>query len=160
LFEVSPSGRLAERGALVESACLRILTAEHQFAPLAEMGHGTQPCSTRRHGLSVRKYLLNRLAADFENFDRATWSSVIEDADCEPPSVPRKGIQVGPVLLENRPIWMLMMAMDDMALAMAAVVIISIDFPYEVVGVLLIQGTGWFNACVYENAMRIGVHER
>ena len=55
---------------------------------------------------------------------------------------------------------MLMVPVDDMAIAVAAVVIVSIDFPYDVFGVLLIQRTVWINARVYKNAMRIDVHER
>ena len=69
-------------------------------------------------------------------------------------------IKVGPILLEDRPMCMLMVPVHDMALAMAAVVIVSIDFPYDVFGVLLIQRTVWITARVYENAMRIEVHER
>jgi hypothetical protein len=52
----------------------------------------------------------------------------------------------------------LMMPVHDMTLA--AVVIVSIDFPYDVFGVLLIQRTVWINARVDKNAMRIDVHER
>jgi len=55
---------------------------------------------------------------------------------------------------------MLMVPVYDMALTVAAVVIVSIDFPNDVVGVLLIQRTFWINARVYENAMRIDVHKR
>ena len=55
---------------------------------------------------------------------------------------------------------MLMVPVYDVALAVAAVVIVSIDFPYDVFGVLLIQRTVWINARVYENAMRIDVHQR
>src|SRR5436190_219090 len=121
---------------------------------------GRQFCSKRRHRLSVRKYLLNRLAVDFENFDRSTGHSVVKNADWKPPGVPRKRIKVGLVLLEDRPMCMLMVPVYDVALAVAAVVIVSIDFPYDVFGVLLIQRTVWINARVYENAMRIDVHQR
>jgi uncharacterized membrane protein YiaA len=55
---------------------------------------------------------------------------------------------------------MLMVPVYDVALAVAAVVIVSIDFPYDVFGVLFIQRTVWINARVYENAMRIDVHQR
>jgi hypothetical protein len=55
---------------------------------------------------------------------------------------------------------MLMVPVYDVALAVAAVVIVSIDFPYDVFDVLLIQRTVWINARVYENAMRIDVHQR
>ena len=55
---------------------------------------------------------------------------------------------------------MLMVSVDDMAFAVAAVVIVAIDFPYDVFGVLLIQRTLCINARMYENAMRIDVHER
>jgi uncharacterized membrane protein YiaA len=55
---------------------------------------------------------------------------------------------------------MLMVPVHNMALAMTAVVIVSIDFPYDVFGVLLIQRTVWINARVYENAMCIDRHER
>jgi hypothetical protein len=50
-------------------------------------------------------------------------------------------IKVGPVLFEDRPICMLMVPVYDVALAVAAVVIVWIDFPYNVFGVLLIQRT-------------------
>ena len=53
-----------------------------------------------------------------------------------------------------------MVPMYDVALAVAAVVIVWIDFPYDVFGVLLIQRTVWINARVYENAMCIDVHQR
>jgi hypothetical protein len=78
---------------------------------------------------------------DFENFDRSTGRSVVKDADCKPPGVPRKRIKVGPVLLEDRPMCMLMVPVYDVALAMAAVVIVWIDFPNNVFDVLLIQRT-------------------
>ena len=53
-----------------------------------------------------------------------------------------------------------MVPVHDVALAVAAVVVVSIDLPYDVFGVLLIQRTAWINARVYENAMHIDVHER
>ena len=61
---------------------------------------------------------------DFENFDRSTGRSVIKDADCKPSGVPRKRIKVGPVLFEDRPMCMLMVPVYDVALAVAAVVIV------------------------------------
>ena len=97
---------------------------------------------------------------DFENFGRSTRRSVIKDADCKPTGVPRKRIKVGPVLFEDRPMWMLMVPVYDVALKVAAVIIVRIDFPYDVFGVLLVQRTVWINARVYENAMHIDVHER
>ena len=53
---------------------------------------------------------------------------------------------------------MLMMSVYDVALAVAAVVIVPIDFPYDVFGVLLIQRTVWIDARVYENAVLIDMH--
>ena len=97
---------------------------------------------------------------DFENFDRSTRRSVIKDADCKPTGVPRKRIKVGPVLFEDRPICMLMVPMYDVALAVAAIIIIWIDFPYNVFGVLLIQRTVGSDARVYENAVPIDIHQR
>ena len=55
---------------------------------------------------------------------------------------------------------MLMVPVYDVALAVATVIIVSIDFPYDVFGILLIQRTVRINARVYENAMPIDVHER
>jgi uncharacterized membrane protein YiaA len=55
---------------------------------------------------------------------------------------------------------MLMVSVYDVALAVAAVVIVWIDFPYNVFGVLLIQRTVWINARVYENAVFIDMHQR
>ena len=103
-----------------------------------------KPSGKRRSSLSAR------LAVDFENFDRSTGRSVIKDADSKPTSVPRKRIKVGPVLLEDRPICMLMVSAYDVASAVAAVVIVWIDFPYNVFGVLLIQRTVWIDARVYK----------
>ena len=97
---------------------------------------------------------------DFENFDRSTGRSVIKDADCKPTGVPRKRIKVGPVLFEDRPMRMLMVPVYDVALKVAAVIIVRIDFPYDVFGVLLVQRTVWINARVYENAVRIDIHQR
>jgi hypothetical protein len=97
---------------------------------------------------------------DFENFDRSTGPSVIKDADNKPTSVPRKRIKVGPALFEDRPMYMLMVPMYDVALAVAAVIIIWIDFPYNAFGVLLIQRTVWIDASVYENAVLIDIHQR
>ena len=97
---------------------------------------------------------------DFENFDRPTGRSVVKNADCKPAGVPRKRIKVGPVLFEDRPMYMLMVAVYDVALAMAAVVIVWIDFPYNVFGVLLIQRTIWIDARVNENAVPIDIHQR
>ena len=97
---------------------------------------------------------------DFENFDRSTGRSVIKDADCKSPGVPRKRIKVGPVLFEDRAMCMLMVPVYDVALAVAAVVIVWIDFPNNVFDVLLIQRTVWIDARVYENAMLIDMHQR
>jgi hypothetical protein len=97
---------------------------------------------------------------DFENFDRSTRRSVIKDADCQPPGVPRKRIKVGPVLLEDRPMCMLMMPVNDVTLAVAAVVIVWIDFPQDVFSVLLIHWTVCIDARMYENAVPIDIHQR
>jgi hypothetical protein len=111
-------------------------------------------------GMAVDRHLLDRLAVDLENFDWPPRRAVVKDGNCKAPGVPRTRIKVSPILLEDRPMCMLMVPVHDMALAMAAVVIVSIDFPYDVFGILLIQRTIWINARVYENAMRIDVHER
>ena len=97
---------------------------------------------------------------DFENFDRSTGRSVIKDANCKPAGVPRKRIKVGPVLLEDRPMCMLVVPVYEVALAVAAVVIVWIDFPYDVFGILVIQRKVWIDARVYENAMLIDMHQR
>ena len=55
---------------------------------------------------------------------------------------------------------MLMMPVYDVALAVAAVVIVRIDFPYDVFGVLLIQRTVLIDARVYENAVPIDIDQR
>ena len=55
---------------------------------------------------------------------------------------------------------MLMMPVYDVALAVAAVVIVWIDFPHDVFGVLLIQRTVCIDARVYENAVPIDIHQR
>jgi hypothetical protein len=97
---------------------------------------------------------------DFENFDRSTRRSVIKDADCKPTGIPRKRIKVGPVLFEDRPMCVLMMPVNDVTLAVAAVVIVSIDFPHDVFSVLLIQRTVCVDARVYKNAVSIDIHQR
>ena len=107
-----------------------------------------------------RPYALKRLAVDFENFDRSAGRSVIKDADYKPSGVPRKRVKVGPVLFEDRPVCMLMVPVHDVVLAVAAVVIVWIDFPYQVFSVLLIQRTVWIDGRVYKNAVPIGIHER
>jgi hypothetical protein len=48
---------------------------------------------------------------------------------------------------------MLMVPVYEVALAVAAVVIVWIDFPYDVFGVLLMQRTVWIDARVYEDAV-------
>ena len=55
---------------------------------------------------------------------------------------------------------MLMVPVYDVALAVAAVVFVWINFPYNVFGVLLIQRTVWIDACVCENAVSIDIHQR
>src|SRR5215471_6608473 len=55
---------------------------------------------------------------------------------------------------------MLMMPMYDVAPAVAAVVTVWIDFPYNVFGVLLIQRTVCIDARMYENAVPIDIHQR
>ena len=55
---------------------------------------------------------------------------------------------------------MLMVPVHDVALAVAAVVIVWIDFPYNAFGVLLLQRTVWIDAGVYENAVPIDIHQR
>jgi hypothetical protein len=97
---------------------------------------------------------------DFENFDRSTGRSVIKDADCKPPGVPRKRIKIGPFLFEDRPMCMLMVSVYDVALAVAAAVIVWIDFPYNAFGVLLLQRTVWIDAGVHENAVFVDIHQR
>jgi hypothetical protein len=97
---------------------------------------------------------------DFENFDRSTGRSVVKDADCKPPDVPRERIKVGTVLFEDRSMYMLMVPVHDVALAVPAVVIVWIDFPYHVVGVLRIQRTVWIKTGMYENAVLIQMHQR
>jgi hypothetical protein len=121
---------------------------------------GAPLCGKRRPRPFARQYLLKRLAVDFENFDRSTGPSVIKDADCKPPGAPRKRIQVGPVLLEDRPMCMLMVSVYDVALAVAAVIIVWIDFPYDVFCVLLTQRTVWIDARVYENTVPIDIDQR
>src|SRR5713101_8725340 len=54
---------------------------------------------------------------------------------------------------------MLMVPVYDVALAVAAVVIIRIDFPHDGFGVLLVQRTVWIDARVYKNAVLIDVHQ-
>ena len=55
---------------------------------------------------------------------------------------------------------MLMVPVYDVALAVAAVIIVWIDFPYDVFGVLLIQPAVWIDARVYENPAPIDIHQR
>ena len=55
---------------------------------------------------------------------------------------------------------MVMVAVYDVALAVAAVVIVWIDFPCEVFGILVIQREIWIDARVYENPMLIDMHQR
>jgi hypothetical protein len=55
---------------------------------------------------------------------------------------------------------MLMVPVYEVALAVAAVVIVWIDFPYDVFDVLLIQRTVWIDARVYENAVPIDIDQR
>ena len=97
---------------------------------------------------------------DFENFDWSTGCSVIKDADCKPTGVPRERIKVSPALFEDRPMYVLMVPVYDVALAVATVIIIWIDFPYNVFGVLPIQRAVWIDARVYENAVHIDIHQR
>ena len=78
----------------------------------------------------------------------------------KPTGVPRKRIKVGPVLFEDRPMCMLMVPVNDVTLAVAAVVIVWIDFPHDVFSVLLIQRTVCIDARVYENAVSIDIHQR
>ncbi len=75
------------------------------------------------------EYVLKRLTVDFKKLDRPAWYSVIKDADYKPTSVPRKRIKVGTVLFEDRPMRMWMVSVYDVAPAVAAIVIIWIDFP-------------------------------
>jgi hypothetical protein len=89
-----------------------------------------------------------------------TGRGVVKDADCKPPGIPRKRIKVGPVLLEDRPICVVMVTVYDVALAVVGVVIVWIDFPYNVFGILVIQRKVWIDARVYENAMLIDMHQR
>jgi hypothetical protein len=97
---------------------------------------------------------------DFENFDRSTRRIVIKDTDRKPTGVPRKRIKVGPVLFEDRPMCMLVVPVYEVTLAVAAVVIVWIDFPYDVFDVLLIQRTIWIDPSVYENAVPIDIDQR
>jgi hypothetical protein len=54
---------------------------------------------------------------------------------------------------------MLMVPVHDVALTVTATVVVWIDFPYHLFGVLLIQRTVWIDARVYENAVRIDIHQ-
>jgi hypothetical protein len=95
---------------------------------------------------------------DFENFDRSAGRSVIKDADYKPTSIPRKRVKVGPVLFEDRPVGMLMVPVHDVALPVAAVVVVWINFPYQVFSVLLIERTVWIDAGMYKNAVLVDIH--
>jgi hypothetical protein len=66
---------------------------------------------------------------NFENFDRPTRRSVVKDADHKPTGVPRKRIKVRPALFVDRPMCLLMVPVYDVALAVAAIVIVWIYFP-------------------------------
>jgi hypothetical protein len=55
---------------------------------------------------------------------------------------------------------MLMVSVYDVALAVAAAVIVWIDFPYNAFGVLLLQRTVWIDAGVHENAVFVDIHQR
>ena len=85
-----------------------------------------------------RPYALKRLAVDFENFDRSAGRSVIKDADYKPSGVPRQCVKVGPVLFEDRPMCMLMVPVHNVAMTVTATVVVWINFPYHLFGVLLI----------------------
>ena len=54
----------------------------------------------------------------------------------------------------------LMMTVYDMALPMSAFVVVIIDFPDEILWVLLVQRSIRINAGMNENAMFIDVHQR
>ena len=54
---------------------------------------------------------------------------------------------------------MLMVPVYDVASAVATVVSVWIDFPYDVFDVLLIQRTVWIDPSVYENAVLIDIHQ-
>jgi hypothetical protein len=53
-----------------------------------------------------------------------------------------------------------MVPVYDVALTVAAVIIVRIDFPYDRFSVLLIQRTVWINARVYENPAPVDIHQR
>jgi hypothetical protein len=95
---------------------------------------------------------------NFENFDRSTGRSVIKDADASRPVYHASVSRLVRFFLADRPMWMLMVPVYDVALTVAAVIIVRVDFLYDFFGVLLIQRTVWINTRVYENAMRIDVH--
>ena len=56
--------------------------------------------------------------------------------------------------------WMLMVPVYDVALTVAAVIIVRINFPYDVFSVLVLQRKTWIDARMYENAMLIDMHQR
>jgi len=100
-----------------------------------------------------------RLTLRFQNFQRATWSVVIEYADDEAPCMPSKGVEVGSVLFKNRAVGVRFMAVYDMALPMTAIVAVTIDLPDDFLWALLIQRASRINAGMYKDAVFIDVHQ-
>jgi hypothetical protein len=100
------------------------------------------------------------LTADFQNFERTARRVVIEDADHQAPSIPSEGIKVGSVLLQDRAIRVLIMAVYDMALPVSVTVVVIIDFPDDNLWVLPLQREIRIDTRMYENPALIDVHLR
>src|SRR5437762_10387314 len=75
---------------------------------------------------------LYQSALDFQNLEWAARRVVIEHADHQPPSIPSEGIKVGSVLLQDRAVRVLFMAVYDMAVPISAFIAIVVDLPDDI----------------------------
>jgi hypothetical protein len=74
--------------------------------------------------------------------------------------MPSESVEVSSIFHQNRAVRVLMMAVHDMALPMTAIVAVSIDFPDDILWVLLVQRAIRIEARVNEDTVLIDVHQR
>ena len=100
-----------------------------------------------------------RFALHFDEVDRTTGDVIIKYPDHQTAGVPGKGIEISAVLFQDRPIFMLVMTVDDVAGTVAGVIAVIIELPDQVFRVLLLKRAIRIDAGMDIDPMLVEVHQ-
>ena len=79
------------------------------------------------------------MAPHFQKLKRTARRFVIKHGGHQPPSIPSEGVKIRSVLFKDRALRVLMMAVHDMTLPESAFIAVIINFPDDILWVLLVQ---------------------